>query len=88
MSSAELKAQGNALFSAKNFQEAENKYTKAIQAGDEAADPKGLAVMYANRAACRLSLERFVFICGSTIVDRYMDAVSDARKVSRSRALS
>ncbi|KAJ7094285.1 hypothetical protein C8R44DRAFT_383893 [Mycena epipterygia] len=71
MSSAELKVQGNALFSAKNFQEADKKYTKAIQAGDEAADPKGLAVVYANRAACRLPLKR------------YMDAASDARKATR-----
>ncbi|KAJ7442466.1 hypothetical protein FB451DRAFT_1568963 [Mycena latifolia] len=71
MSSAELKAQGNALFSAKNFAEAGKKYTEAIQAGDEAADPKGLAVLYANRAACRLSLKR------------YLDADSDAKKATQ-----
>ncbi|KAJ7270791.1 hypothetical protein C8J57DRAFT_1507768 [Mycena rebaudengoi] len=49
---AELKMQGNALFSAKNFEEAGKKYTEAIAAGDEEADPKGMAVLYANRSAC------------------------------------
>ncbi|KAJ7757788.1 hypothetical protein DFH07DRAFT_819311 [Mycena maculata] len=68
--SAELKAQGNALFVAKNFKEAAEKYTAAIQAGDEAADPKGLAVLYANRAACRSSLKR------------YADSRDDARKAT------
>ncbi|KAJ7024756.1 hypothetical protein C8F04DRAFT_1130473 [Mycena alexandri] len=58
--SPDLKAQGNALFSAKNYKEAEKKYTGAIEAGDEVADPKGLAILYANRAACRLSLKRYV----------------------------
>lgn len=86
MSSAELKAQGNALFSAKSFEEAGKKYTEAIQAGDEATDPKGLAVLYANRAACRLSLKRFECRCiyePPFTVDRYMDANDDAKKVSR-----
>ncbi|KAJ7707343.1 hypothetical protein B0H17DRAFT_1191859 [Mycena rosella] len=68
MSSAELKAQGNALFSAKNYTEAGDKYSAAIAASD---DPKGLAVLYANRAACRLSLKR------------YMDADADARKATQ-----
>ncbi|KAJ6610705.1 hypothetical protein B0H10DRAFT_1811169 [Mycena sp. CBHHK59/15] len=70
MSAAELKAQGNALFGAKNFAEAGKKYSKAIEASDEASDAKGLAVLYANRAACRLSLKR------------YMDAQSDAKKAT------
>ncbi|KAJ7471475.1 hypothetical protein B0H11DRAFT_1730055 [Mycena galericulata] len=70
MSTAELKAQGNALFSAKNFEIAGKKYTEAIQASDEATDPKGLAVLYANRAACRLSLKR------------YMDSCDDAKKAT------
>ncbi|KAJ7472851.1 hypothetical protein FB451DRAFT_1367684 [Mycena latifolia] len=68
---AELKAQGNALFSDKDFAEADEKYTEAIQASDEAIDPKGLAVLYANRAACRLSLKR------------YLDADEDARKATQ-----
>jgi stress-induced-phosphoprotein 1 len=61
-SSANLKAQGNVLFIAKNFAEAEKKYTGAIEASNETetADPKGLAVLYANRSACRLSLKRSV----------------------------
>ncbi|KAJ7442458.1 hypothetical protein FB451DRAFT_1105721 [Mycena latifolia] len=67
---AELKAQGNALFSDKDFAEADEKYTEAIQAS-EAIDPKGLAVLYANRAACRLSLKR------------YLDADEDARKATQ-----
>ncbi|KAJ7679115.1 hypothetical protein DFH06DRAFT_505391 [Mycena polygramma] len=68
ISAADLKAQGNALFGQKNFAEAEKKYTAAIEAS---ADPKGLAVLYANRAACRLSLKR------------YMDASSDATKATQ-----
>ncbi|KAJ7476239.1 hypothetical protein FB451DRAFT_1246238 [Mycena latifolia] len=71
MSSAQLKAQGNALFSAKNFKEAAKKYAAAIKAGDEAVDPKGLAVLYANRAACQLSLKS------------YLDAMADALKATR-----
>ncbi|KAJ7270795.1 hypothetical protein C8J57DRAFT_292412 [Mycena rebaudengoi] len=68
---AELKTQGNALFIAKDFKQAAQKYTEAIAAGDEAADPKGMAVLYANRAACRTSLKR------------YMDAHSDAKTATR-----
>ncbi len=60
VSSADLKAQGNALFAAKKYGQAEKKYTGAIDASDETADPKGLAVLYANRSACRLSLKRSV----------------------------
>ncbi|KAJ6545092.1 hypothetical protein DFH09DRAFT_1367685 [Mycena vulgaris] len=73
MSSAELKAQGNALFTAKKFEKADKKYTEAIQkVGDEAAnDPKTLAVLYANRAACRLALKR------------YLDANNDAKKATQ-----
>lgn len=59
----ELKAQGNALFGVKNFAEAEKMYTKAIETSDD-DDSKGLAVLYANRAACRLSLKRFVHCVG------------------------
>ncbi|KAF7374502.1 TPR-like protein [Mycena sanguinolenta] len=66
----DLKAQGNALFGAKIFAEAEKKYTLAIEATDEATASKELAVLYANRAACRLSLKR------------YMDADADAKKAT------
>ncbi|KAJ7466992.1 hypothetical protein FB451DRAFT_1483962 [Mycena latifolia] len=71
MSTPELKAQGNTLFVAKKFKPAEKKYTEAIQASDEAADPQGLAVLFANRAACRLALKR------------YLDADSDAKKATQ-----
>ncbi|KAF8176592.1 hypothetical protein K438DRAFT_1727120 [Mycena galopus ATCC 62051] len=67
-SPADLKAQGNALFGAKDFAEAEKKYTGAIEASDD--DGKALAVLYANRAACRLSMKR------------YMDADTDAKKAT------
>ncbi|KAJ7145126.1 hypothetical protein C8R43DRAFT_953567 [Mycena crocata] len=50
MSSGDLRAQGNALFVARKFKEADKKYTEAIQAGDEeAADPAlVLAVLFAD----------------------------------------
>ncbi|KAF7374501.1 TPR-like protein [Mycena sanguinolenta] len=70
VSPTDLKAQGNALFGAENFAEAEKKYTLAIEATDEATDSKELAVLLANRAACRLSLQR------------YMDADADAKKAT------
>ncbi|KAJ7679123.1 hypothetical protein DFH06DRAFT_1165781 [Mycena polygramma] len=70
ISAADLKEQGNALFAAKKFAEADNKYTGAIGAHNT-ADLKGLAVLYANRAACRLSLRR------------YKDASSDASKATQ-----
>ncbi|KAJ6561969.1 hypothetical protein B0H19DRAFT_1026791 [Mycena capillaripes] len=71
VSAADLKAEGNALFTQKNFVEAEKKYTGAIEASGETADSKGLAILYANRAACRLSLKR------------YMDASADATKATK-----
>ncbi|KAJ7649864.1 hypothetical protein FB45DRAFT_778793 [Roridomyces roridus] len=74
MSSAELKAEGNALFSAKNFKEASKKYTEAIKASNEAADPKGLAVLYANRAACLLSLKRYMDSCDDSKKATVLDA--------------
>ncbi|KAK7016337.1 hypothetical protein R3P38DRAFT_2542174 [Favolaschia claudopus] len=66
---AALKAEGNSFFGAKNFADAEKKYTGAIEASDS-ADSKGLAVLYANRSACRLSLKR------------YLDANADATKAT------
>ncbi|KAJ7200873.1 hypothetical protein GGX14DRAFT_466287 [Mycena pura] len=71
VSAADLKAEGNILFTQKNFREAETKYTAAIEASDETADSKGLAILYANRAACRLSLKR------------HMDACADAAKAAK-----
>ncbi|KAJ7285309.1 hypothetical protein C8J57DRAFT_1217566 [Mycena rebaudengoi] len=45
----ELKAQGDALFIAKDFKQAAQKYTAAIAAGDEAADPKSMAPLQTTR---------------------------------------
>ncbi|KAJ7707351.1 hypothetical protein B0H17DRAFT_1281052 [Mycena rosella] len=68
MSSSDLKSQGHALFSAKKFKEAGKKYTEAINAGPRR---RGLAVLYANRAACRMSLKR------------YLDANNDTKKATQ-----
>ncbi|KAF4596552.1 hypothetical protein EYR38_007939 [Pleurotus pulmonarius] len=59
---AELKGEGNAFFLQKNLEAAANKYSKALQIDDKNA------VIYCNRAACRLGQSRFV------------DACDDARK--------
>ncbi|KAJ7649894.1 hypothetical protein FB45DRAFT_731788 [Roridomyces roridus] len=77
MSSSQLKAEGNTLYVAKKFKEASKKYTEAIQASDEAVDPKGLAVLYANRAACSLALKSSI----EWLV--YMDACDDANKATK-----
>ncbi|KAI0067196.1 TPR-like protein [Artomyces pyxidatus] len=53
MSATELKDQGNALFTAKKYEDAIQKYTAAI-ALDEAN-----AVLYCNRAACHLALKSY-----------------------------
>ncbi|KAJ6610701.1 hypothetical protein B0H10DRAFT_2224752 [Mycena sp. CBHHK59/15] len=71
MSVAELKVLGNSLFSRKHFEDAASKYTEAIDAtGETELDPRGLAVLYANRAACQLSLRR------------YAEAQTDAKKAT------
>ncbi|KAJ8093018.1 hypothetical protein PM082_011339 [Marasmius tenuissimus] len=59
-----LKDEGNKLFIAKNFDAAMGKYDEAIALDDR--NP----ILFANRAACRLSLRR------------YMDAVADAAKAT------
>ncbi|CAK5268196.1 unnamed protein product [Mycena citricolor] len=74
MSVTELKAEGNALFNAKNFAAAEAKYAAAILASEQDSDDKTRAVLHANRAACRLSLKRRAW--------RYMDAVDDATRAT------
>lgn len=53
MSSAELKAQGNAAFAAKKFEEAIELFGKAI-----AVDPEN-HVLYSNRSACHASLRQW-----------------------------
>lgn len=49
-----LKQEGNALYSEQKYAEAEAKYTEALSVGGDNA------ILYANRAACRLKLLRFV----------------------------
>ncbi|EEB89833.1 hypothetical protein MPER_12029, partial [Moniliophthora perniciosa FA553] len=60
-----LKEEGNTLFVKKEFKAAAHKYTEAIALDDK--NP----VLYANRAACRLSLKK------------YMDAGVDAAKATQ-----
>lgn len=59
----ELKAEGNKLFSVKNYKDAIEKYSAAIKLYEVTADvddhPK-IAVLYANRAACHLNLKESV----------------------------
>jgi tetratricopeptide (TPR) repeat protein len=52
MSVDELKAKGNALFSAGNYDEAIGWFTKAIDAG-------GNHVLYSNRSACYCGLRKY-----------------------------
>ncbi|KAK7029566.1 hypothetical protein VNI00_014443 [Paramarasmius palmivorus] len=59
-----LKDEGNVLFGQKKFKDANQKYTEALSLDDK--NP----VLYANRAACRLSLKR------------YLDASHDAMKAT------
>ncbi|KAJ7081779.1 hypothetical protein B0H15DRAFT_952799 [Mycena belliarum] len=76
MSSAELKAQGNARFKAEEFSEAVKKYTAAIEAASlEKDSSKELAVLYSNRAACWLSMKWFAL--------GYLHAVNDAKKATQ-----
>jgi hypothetical protein len=79
--SAQLKAEGNALFSQKKYALASVKYGEAIDLdGDN-------AVLYANRAACFLSLKRLFrylqrpLVLFTTISNRYLDAATEAMKV-------
>ncbi|KIY61303.1 hypothetical protein CYLTODRAFT_427598 [Cylindrobasidium torrendii FP15055 ss-10] len=69
----ELKAEGNKFFGAKNYAQAIEKYSAAIQLYEAAADigdhPK-VAVLYANRAACYLNLKE------------YLSAISDAKQAT------
>ncbi|ESK91422.1 hypothetical protein Moror_2695 [Moniliophthora roreri MCA 2997] len=61
---AKLKDEGNTLFARKEFKAANQKYTEAIVLDDK--NP----ILYANRAACRLSLKK------------YLDASQDASKAT------
>ncbi|KAL5525220.1 hypothetical protein ACEPAF_9089 [Sanghuangporus sanghuang] len=61
---AKLKEEGNKFFVGKQYSQAHDKYSKALKVGGDNA------IIYANRAACCMSL------------GRYLDACSDARKAT------
>ncbi|KAL1712720.1 hypothetical protein EV715DRAFT_259236 [Schizophyllum commune] len=65
MSADKLKEEGNALFAKKQYGLAALKYTEAIEIDE------GNAVLWANRAACRLNTRQF------------MDAASDSEKATK-----
>ena len=50
-----LKAEGNALFTKKDFKGAYKKYTEALKCDDK--NP----ILYSNRAACSLGLNRCAY---------------------------
>lgn len=58
MSALTLKESGNDAFKAGDFDEAIDKYTKAIEVSKK-DEVKDLAVLYKNRAAVYLKLEEF-----------------------------
>lgn len=51
MSVAELKAQGNASFAAKDYEKAIQHYTAAIEAAKQSGESDGVHVLYSNRSA-------------------------------------
>jgi len=55
---ASFKAKGNSAYQGKNFEEAAELYTKAIQ-----VSPKPEPVFYSNRAACKYITPRFQLCC-------------------------
>ncbi|KAH8086614.1 hypothetical protein BXZ70DRAFT_1011706 [Cristinia sonorae] len=61
---AQLKAEGNALFLKKDYKLAHARYTQAIK------EDGNNAILYANRAACCLGLQKF------------LDAATDAKKAT------
>lgn len=75
---AELKAEGNVLFSKGDFEAANGKYTFAIALDDE--NP----ILYANRAQCLLNLKRCNrhFPCGKSELS-CADTLMQPRTASR-----
>ena len=53
-----LKEEGNGLFVQKKYQQAYEKYSAAISSMGHGGDKKFKAVLYGNRAACCLGLEK------------------------------
>ena len=81
---AECKAEGNALFAKKKYALAYAKYTDAI------AEDGSNAILYANRAACSLSMCKWVTCCVQVVnrgvltrpsIFRFLDAATDAKQV-------
>jgi tetratricopeptide (TPR) repeat protein len=65
----ELKEKGNEAFKKGDHQEAYNLYSKALELADSEPDRSGLHLVYSNRAATLLTLER------------YEEALADCEKV-------
>lgn len=59
MSVAELKAQGNASFAAKDYTSAIQHYTAAIAAAEQSGETDQLHVLYSNRSASRAGLKEW-----------------------------
>ncbi|WFD08035.1 Hsp90 cochaperone [Malassezia vespertilionis] len=59
MSVAELKAQGNASFAAKDYENAIKHYTSAIDAANQSGEKDGLHVLYSNRSASHAGLKHW-----------------------------
>ena len=69
---AGLKAEGNALFVAKDFDGAARKYTDALKV-IKAATGAGDTVLYANRAAAYMGDKRWIPACRDGILSAEMD---------------
>ena len=63
-----LKAEGNALFAKKDFARASKKYTEALKHDGENA------ILYSNRAACSLGLNRYGCVSTQACIDKLNDA--------------
>ena len=66
----QFKAEGNALFAKKNFAGAYKKYSEALKYASN--NP----VLYSNRAACCLSLDRYVCVSTQARVNELINARS------------
>lgn len=59
MSVAELKAQGNASFAAKDYNSAIQHYTAALEAAEKSGEKDGVHVLYSNRSASYAGLKNW-----------------------------
>lgn len=69
---AEIKAEGNSLFVAKDFEGAAKKYTEALKV-IKAVTGEGDSVLYANRAAAFMGAKRWVPACRDGILSAEAD---------------